>query len=61
MIEDSARNLLPAKELGLTTVLVQTNSASHTPAHDHPASAVDFVVKDVLSVGDIVQDLLDET
>lgn len=61
MVEDSARNLLPAKELGLTTVLVQTNSRPRALAHDHPASAVDFVVKDVLSVGDIVQDLLGKT
>jgi putative hydrolase of the HAD superfamily len=64
MIEDSARNLPPAKELGLTTVLVQTNSMPRGLAHDHAqakASAVDFVVKDVLSVGNIVQDLLGKT
>lgn len=64
MVEDSARNLPPAKELGLTTVLVQTNSAPRGLAHDHAqakTSAVDFVIKDLLSVGDIVQDLLSKT
>jgi putative hydrolase of the HAD superfamily len=71
MVEDSVRNLRPAKELGLTTVLVQMNSlprslvvrAAHSRKRPQAttASDVDFVVKDILAVGNIVQDLLRKT
>ncbi len=44
MVEDSARNLRPAKALGMTTVLVGAE-------HDESA---DFVVRDVLEVGQVV-------
>jgi putative hydrolase of the HAD superfamily len=50
MVEDSARNLNPAKALGMTTVLVDSM----------PDWSVDFVVKDVLQVGQVVSNLLEE-
>ena len=48
MVEDSVRNLRPAKSLGLTTVLVGTEPDEH----------VDFVVGSVLEVGKVVSGLL---
>ena len=48
MVEDSARNLQPAKALGLTTVLVGAE----------PGEGVDFVVTNVLQVGQVVRGLL---
>jgi len=48
MVEDSARNLNPAKALGMTTVLVDSM----------PDWSVDYVVKDVLQVGQVVNDIL---
>lgn len=50
MVEDSARNLNPAKALGMTTVLVDSM----------PDWSVDYVVKDVLQVGKVVSKLLKE-
>jgi putative hydrolase of the HAD superfamily len=50
MVEDSARNLNPAKALGMTTVLIDAR----------PDWSVDFVVKDVLQVGQVVNKLLEE-
>jgi putative hydrolase of the HAD superfamily len=56
MVEDSARNLRAAKELGLTTVLVCTDgSTGCAPASDEN---VDFVTENVLGVGHVVQTLL---
>ena len=52
MVEDLARNLRPAKVLGLTTVLVDTE-----PGEDEDGS-VDFVVGSVLEVGEVVNRLL---
>ena len=49
MIEDSARNLCPAKVLGMTTVLVDAEPDD---------GSVDFVVGSVLDVGQVVRDLL---
>ncbi|MEE8391055.1 MAG: pyrimidine 5'-nucleotidase [Anaerolineae bacterium] len=48
MVEDSARNLRPAKALGMTTVLVGAE-----PDEDE-AGSVDFVVESVLDVGEVV-------
>jgi putative hydrolase of the HAD superfamily len=48
MVEDSARNLRPAKELGLTTILVDAEADEH----------VDFAVRSVLDVGAVVDRLL---
>jgi putative hydrolase of the HAD superfamily len=50
MVEDSARNLNPAKALGMTTVLVNAL----------PDWSVDFVVKDVLQVGQLVNKILED-
>ena len=52
MVEDSARNLRPAKVLGLTTVLVDAEP------DEHENRSVDFVVESVLDVGEVVGDLL---
>jgi putative hydrolase of the HAD superfamily len=49
LVEDSARNLRPAKALGLTTVLIDS---------DPPDETVDFVVGDVLEVGQLVEKTL---
>jgi putative hydrolase of the HAD superfamily len=48
MVEDAARNLEPAKTLGMTTVLVGGKTEGHE----------DFVVGDVLEVGRVVSGLL---
>jgi putative hydrolase of the HAD superfamily len=48
MVEDSARNLRPAKELGLTTILVDAE----------PNQYVDFTVDSVLQVGRVIDWLL---
>ena len=48
MVEDTVRNLQPAKALGLTTVLVDAE----------PEEYVDFVVENVLEVEQIVNGLL---
>ena len=52
MVEDSARNLRPAKALGMTTVLVDAE-----PDEDEDGN-VDFVVESVLDVGETVNGLL---
>jgi putative hydrolase of the HAD superfamily len=48
MVEDTARNLWPARELGMTTVLVGEEGEPW----------VDFTVGSVLEVGGVVQELL---
>ncbi len=53
MVEDSARNLRPAKALGMTTVLVDAE-----PDGD---GSVDFVVGSVLEVGRVVGEVLRRT
>jgi putative hydrolase of the HAD superfamily len=50
MVEDSARNLKPAKVLGMTTILVD----------GLPDWSVDFVVEDVLQVGQVIERILEE-
>ncbi|MGD1995061.1 MAG: pyrimidine 5'-nucleotidase [Anaerolineae bacterium] len=49
LVEDRAQNLPPAKNLGMTTILVDAV----------PHGDVDFVVSDVLEVGPLVASLLD--
>ncbi len=56
MVEDSARNLRPAKELGLTTVLVDAKGPAAPLAT--PDGYVDFVVRSVLEVEGVVRGLL---
>ena len=73
MVEDSAGNLQPAKELGLTTVWVHEDGSTSPPGvgrdsrvqvsmHREIAAApeeyVDFVVENVLEVGHVVRRLL---
>jgi len=48
LVEDAARNLRPAKALGITTVLVDAE----------PGEGVDFVVESVLEVGRVVAQML---
>jgi len=48
LVEDAARNLRPAKAMGMTTVLVDAE----------PDEGVDFVVGNVLEVGQVVNELL---
>ena len=50
MVEDSARNLHPAKALGMRTVLVGSQPDRH----------VDFWVPSVLDVGDVVTQILED-
>ncbi|HEY75546.1 MAG TPA: pyrimidine 5'-nucleotidase [Thermoflexia bacterium] len=50
LVDDRPMNLRPAKQLGMTTVLVDGK----------PEEGVDFVVKDVLEVGPLVARLLEE-
>jgi putative hydrolase of the HAD superfamily len=66
MVEDSIRNLCPAKSLGLTTVLVKADEPSPFPSTlpspqscKAPREIVDFVVRDVLAVGSLVQRLVE--
>ena len=73
MVEDSVGNLQPAKELGLTTVLVREDGSMARPhagpgahgegtmwgEHDQaPEKHVDFVVGNVLEVREVLDRLL---
>jgi len=49
MVEDTARNLMPAKDLGMTTILVDGIGKS---------IAVDYVVPTIFHVGPILKNLL---
>lgn len=56
MVEDSPRNLPPAKTLGMTTILVGAERRSEqVNVSDDP---VDFAVENVLKVEDVVERLL---
>ena len=48
LVDDSARNLRPARELGMTTVLV---------GDGHLEDGVDFVIEEVAQVGSVVKKL----
>lgn len=50
MIEDSPRNLIPAKELGMTTILLSTT--------DRPSLGIDYVVPTVFHVERVLEHLL---
>jgi putative hydrolase of the HAD superfamily len=50
MVEDTAANLVPARELGMTTILI----ADHTPVADH---AADYIVPDVYSAIRVIAEL----
>ncbi len=49
MIEDSAANLLPAKELGMATVLVGKDAGGVN-------GFVDYVIADILELGDLLEE-----
>ncbi len=56
MVEDSPRNLVPAKGLGMTTILIDAGEGGGFD--DIPESSVDFTVEDVLQVGKVVDAIL---
>ena len=63
MVEDSERNLWPAKALGLTTVLVDADgslarAACSAELADNLGGCADFVVAHVLEVGPVVARVL---
>ena len=58
MIEDAARNLRPAKDLGLGTILVAGTGRPHEDDDPDDLAAVDCVVHDILAVGEAVNGLL---
>jgi len=54
-VEDMARNLIPAKALGMTTVWV--DNGSEKGGHDADRAAIDFVTHDVGAwLGEIVEE-----
>jgi putative hydrolase of the HAD superfamily len=57
MVEDAARNLTPAKALGMATLLVGTD---HATSDDTLGESVDFVLESVLKVGQVVARLLED-
>jgi putative hydrolase of the HAD superfamily len=59
MVEDSVRNLRPARALGLTTVLVGADGSAETA--EVPGGSVDFVVGSVLEVGQVVAQVLSDS
>jgi len=56
MVEDSARNLQAAKALGMTTMLVSQDGAQEKAGV--ASQSVDYVIDDVLQVGQLVQHLM---
>lgn len=56
MVEDTPRNLVPAKAVGMTTILI---CAEEGRGLEHvPESCIDFAVDDVLQVGSVVDSIL---
>jgi putative hydrolase of the HAD superfamily len=49
MVDDTARNLLPAKDLGMVTILI---------GGDSKTSAIDYVVPTIFHVGRVLKDFL---
>ena len=54
IVDDRVRNLVPAKELGMITVLVSNEKAA--PRQD-PSQDVDFVIGEVAEIGEVVRRL----
>jgi putative hydrolase of the HAD superfamily len=50
MVEDTPRNLLPAKDLGMTTILIDGNSA--------PSLGIDYTAPTIFHVGQVVKNLI---
>jgi FMN phosphatase YigB (HAD superfamily) len=53
-VDDKVRNLAPAKELGMITVLVSNDEP--TPGQNQPKD-VDFVIGNVTEIGEVVRHL----
>ncbi|MEW5960252.1 MAG: pyrimidine 5'-nucleotidase [Chloroflexota bacterium] len=51
IVDDTARNLIPAKDVGMTTILVDSKFST-------PSIAIDYVVPTVFHVGQVVRNLL---
>lgn len=56
LIDDRVRNLTPAKELGMITVLVSNDEA----AQQDPSEDVDFVIGEVAEIGEVMRRLTSE-
>ena len=54
LVDDRIRNLAPAKELGMVTVLV---SEDETGPRQNPSQDADFVIGEVAEIGEVVQTL----
>ncbi len=54
IVDDRIRNLVPAKELGMTTVFVSNNDAALPQTQP---KEVDFVIGDVTEIGEVMQTL----
>jgi putative hydrolase of the HAD superfamily len=54
IVDDNVRNLAPAKELGMITVLVSNDETAPQQAQ---SKAVDFVIGEVAEIGEVVQTL----
>jgi putative hydrolase of the HAD superfamily len=54
IVDDRARNLTPAKKLGMITVLVSDDA---TATRQGQSKDVDFVIGEVVEIGDVVQTL----
>ena len=50
MVEDTPRNLLPAKDLGMTTILIDSS--------DGPSLGIDYTVPTIFHVGQVVKNLI---
>jgi putative hydrolase of the HAD superfamily len=51
IVEDTPRNLIPAKDVGMTTILIDDKNST-------PSIAIDYVVPTVFHVGRVVRNLL---
>lgn len=58
LLDDQVRNLRPAKELGMTTVLVSEDGAG---PRQNRAADVDFVIAEVTEIGEVMQSLREFT
>ncbi len=54
LVDDNVRNLAPAKELGMITVLVDDGKAA---LRQNPSRGVDFVIGEAVEIGEIMQRL----
>jgi putative hydrolase of the HAD superfamily len=57
MVEDSPRNLLPAKAVGMMTILVESETGGERSGTDE--TFIDFTVRSVLDVEEVIDHLLE--